>query len=185
MTKWQRSQELRCPSLLTQQPPFERSIWKNRRVHSGSILETFDGFVWRPSSTYVSFLGSKPWLRTCVIQYGIPVHIRMLFFQISGKDFQRVSPDPVAKFSNDVAKAVNSDRPEALQRAVEGFLCSTVDVAQLKRVDRYGVDVVFTAFGRKLSPCRIPFSIPVRTRQELLQRLDQWMLPAADKYFHD
>ena len=112
------------------------------------------------------------------------MHILMLAFQISGTDFQITKPDPVAKFSGDIAKTVNSDRAEELQRAVECFLRSTVDVAKLKRVDRYGVDVVFTAFGRKLSPCRVPFSIPALTREELLQRLDQWMSPVADYFFH-
>lgn len=79
----------------------------------------------------------------------------------------------MAEFSKEIAADVNSNGREGLRSSVEDFVGFSVTEAKLKRLDRFGIDLLCTAGGRKAFPCRLPFPAPAVTKDEVLHQIDQ------------
>lgn len=84
----------------------------------------------------------------------------------------KANPDPVAEFSKTLRKEMNGNWKTKLEIAVRSFLGFSIDEVVLKRVDRYGVDFLCTAFGLKSFPCRIPFISEAKNEKELMHQIN-------------
>ena len=78
--------------------------------------------------------------------------------QATGDEFLNAVPDPVAPFQIPICRHMNVDHLESNKAIVEAMTGFEVDSAELKRVDRLGVDFICTRSGLPSFICRVPFS---------------------------
>lgn len=82
-------------------------------------------------------------------------------------------PDPVAEFSKKITKEVNTEKSSELRASVKSVVGFSVEVAKLKRLDRYGLDLFCTAFGRKAFPCRLEFVTTALNEEDVVCQVRQ------------
>ena len=90
------------------------------------------------------------------------VHCSISFLPLSdqatGDEFLNAVPDPVAPFQIPICRHMNVDHPASNKAIVEAMTGFEVDTAELKRVDRLGVDFSCTRSDFPNFICRVPFS---------------------------
>lgn len=98
---------------------------------------------------------------------------------LSGSEYSKATPDPVAKFSHPICKHMNEDHPDSVLAMANHFSGIKVDAARMVRLDRLGVELICSDSKTAAIPCRLNFPRPAETRKDVREVIVEMTREAA------